>query len=336
MNLGDRVLRVNQFLQEFSPHPAIRGSIIQTIIGSQFPGEELKLNDKIAHYIDLDVDAKAVVYEIETETKNKPAVMLAHGMGGCSESGYIKRIASKLSAKGYGTFMINHRGSGHGMGLSSSLWNGGSSDDLDTMVRFILDKYPSVLLIGFSLSGNILLKYLGEGRAIPSGLIGALAINPPIDLRIASHILSTHLSCWLFNRYYMKLIGNQSQALIKNFPDAIDPRKNLKTIWDFDASYTAPAGGFKGLDDYYDQCSSKNYLKKIEIPTSILCSMDDPFVPPKLFKDIPGNVDFYQPKEGGHMGYISRQKTRYGDRRWMDYMVIEWINEMRKKAKSVS
>ena len=121
---------MNQFLQRFSPHPAIRGAIIQTIIGSQFPGEELKLTNKISHYIDLDVDAKDVLYEIEAETKNAPAVMLAHGMGGCSESGYIKRIASKLSTKGYGTFMINHRGSGHGMGLSSSLWNGGSSNCL--------------------------------------------------------------------------------------------------------------------------------------------------------------------------------------------------------------
>ena len=323
---------MNQFLQGFSPHPVIKGAIIQTIIGSQFSGEGLKLSDKISHYIDLDVNAKTVLYEIETEGKDKPVVMLAHGMGGCSESGYIKRIASKLSAQGYGTFMINHRGSGHGMGLSPTLWNGGSSDDLDTIVRFILDKHPSLLLIGFSLSGNILLKYLGEGGDIPSGLVGALAVNPPIDLRIASHILSTHPSCWLFNRYYMKLIGNQAQALVKNFPDALDPRKNLKTIWEFDASYTAPAGGFKDLDEYYDQCSSKNYLKKIEIPTTVLCSMDDPFVPPKVFKDIPGNVDFYQPREGGHMGYISKQKTRYGDRRWMDYMVIEWVNEMSKKA----
>ena len=138
MNRGDRILRMNEFLRRFSPHPAIRGAIIQTIIGSQFPGDGLKLPDKISHYIDLDVDAKTVVYEIAAKEQNKPAVMLAHGMGGCSESGYIKRIASKLSAHGYGTFMINHRGSGHGMGLSSSLWNGGSSDDLDTMVLSLI------------------------------------------------------------------------------------------------------------------------------------------------------------------------------------------------------
>lgn len=332
MSLRDRVFSMNEFWRGFSPHPVIKGAIIQTIIGSQFPGERFKLPDKISHYIDLDVDAKAVVYEIESEKKNEPVVMLAHGMGGCSESDYIKRIASKLSVQGYGIFMINHRGSGHGMGLSSSLWNGGSSEDLDIMVRFILDKYPSLVLVGFSLSGNILLKYLGEVRTIPSGLIGALAVNPPIDLRIASHTLSTDLSCWLFNRYYMKLIGNQARALIKKFPDAMDPRKNLKTIWDFDASYTAPAGGYKGLDDYYDQCSSKNYLKNIEIPTSVLCSLDDPFVPPKVFKNIPSNIDFYQPRGGGHMGYISSKKTPYGDRRWMDYMVIEWVNEMSKRA----
>lgn len=308
--------------------PALGGGILQTIIGSQFLGKSKFSPKKISHTIDLDVDARSIAFEIEAMDKDKPTILLAHGMGGCSESGYIKRIAAKLGSQGYGVLLINQRGSGLGMGLSSSLWNGGSSEDLARMIDFFLQRHPHLLLIGFSLSGNILLKYLGEGRSTPPGLIGSMAVNPPVDLRVASHIISTHRSCWLFNRYYMKLIGNQMRALKKNFPNAIDP--DLSTIWNFDASYTAPAGGYKDVDDYYDQCSGRHYFGNIGTATSILCSLDDPFVPPEVFKNISMNshVSIYQPQGGGHMGYISRHQTPHGDRRWMDFVVLEWVREM--------
>ena len=325
-------LEIDRLMNTFAPAPG--GAFLQTIIGSQFPGKPKFLPEKIPHTIDLDVDAKSIAFEIQAVDKDKPTILLAHGMGGCSESGYIKRIAAKLGLQGYGVLLINQRGSGSGMGLSSSLWNGGSSEDLAKMIDYFLQRHPYLLLIGFSLSGNILLKYLGEGRSLPLGLIGALSVNPPVDLRVASHIISTHRSSWLFNRYYMRLIGNQVRALKKNFSTAIDP--DLSTIWNFDASYTAPVGGYKDLDDYYDQCSGKHYLKNIETSTSILCSLDDPFVPPEVFKNVSMNshVSIYQPQGGGHMGYISRYQTPYGDRRWMDFVVLEWVREMSDRRTS--
>jgi hypothetical protein len=112
----------------------------------------------------------------------------------------------------------------------------------------------------------------------------------------------------------------------------MDPAQNLNTIWDFDVSYTAPAGGYQDVDDYYDQCSGKKYLNNIEKPTSILCSLDDPFVSPEVFKNLSSNVDFFQPQGGGHMGYISHKKNQFGDRRWMDYVVLMWTQEMSRRA----
>jgi predicted alpha/beta-fold hydrolase len=325
-------LEIDHLMSTFVPVSG--GGIFQTIIGSQFPGKPKFSPEKKSHTIDLDVDAISIAFEIEAMDKDKPTVLLAHGMGGCSESGYIKRIVAKLGLQGYGVILINQRGSGPGMGLSSSLWNGGSSEDLAKMIDYFSQRHPHLLLICFSLSGNILLKYLGEGRSTPPGLIGAMAVNPPVDLRVASHIISTHRSCWLFNRYYMRLIGNQMRALKKNFRNGIDPE--LSTIWNFDASYTVPAGGYKDLDDYYDQCSGKHYLKNIKTATSILCSLDDPFVPPEVFKDVSVNnhVSIYQPQGGGHMGYISRHQTPHGDRRWMDFVLLEWVREMSERRTS--
>ena len=325
-------------MESFEAHWGISGGIFQTIAGSQFRGMELPCPPRISHELHLDEQGRAVLYEIEAKDQTKPIIVLAHGMGGCSESGYMKRISTKLWMRGYGVFLINHRGSGPGMGLSSRLWNGGASDDLAKMIDFVIQRNPGKFLvpIGFSLSGNILLKYLGEGQIIPSKILGALAVNPPVDLRISSAIISRKWSCAVFNQYYMKLIRNQAIAITKQFPDALSPLKNLKTIWDFDVSYTAPSGGFKDVDDYYDSCSSMHCLKGIEISTSILCAEDDPFVPCKIFDQVEMSerVTLHKPKKGGHMGYIARHVTPHGDRRWMDYAILEWIRELCMQEKT--
>jgi uncharacterized protein len=321
-------------IEPFEPHWGVPGGIAQTIVGSQLKSNGLPCPPRIRHELHLDGQGKSILYEIEPTDITRPIVLLAHGMGGCSESGYIKRISTKLWMRGYGVFLINQSGCGPGMGLSPRMWHGGSSDDLASMIDFVVQRYPDkkLLPVGFSLSGNVLLKYLGEGREVPDQVSGGLAVNPPIDLRVASAIISRKWSCALFNRYYMRLIRNQVVALEKNFPDVLSAPINLNTIWDFDVSYTAPAGGFIDVDDYYDRSSSKHYLKQIKTPTTILSAEDDPFVPGKDFDEVAMSekVTLLKPKAGGHMGYISKNATPHGDRRWMDYAVLEWIGELEK------
>ena len=320
------------FMESFEAHWGAPGGVFQTIVGSQLRGKSLLSPPRIRHELHLNDQGRAIIYEIEPQNETLPIVLLAHGMGGCSESVYMKRISNKLWMRGYGVILINQSGCGPGMGLSPRMWHGGSSDDLEKMIDFVVQRYPerSLAPVGFSLSGNVLLKYLGEERKIPENISGALAVNPPVDLRVASDIISRKWSCALFNKYYMRLIRNQAVALVEQFPSALNPLKNLKTIWDFDVNYTAPAGGFKDVDDYYDRSSSKHFLEEIKTPTSILSAKDDPFVPGYLFDQIAMNekVTLHKPDNGGHMGYISRRATPHGDRRWMDYAVLEWIREL--------
>ena len=324
------------FIESFEAHWGVPGGVIQTIVGSQLRSKSLPSPPRILHELYLKDQGRAIIYEIAPKNETLPVVLLAHGMGGCSESGYMKRISTKLWMRGYGVILINQSGCGPGMGLSPRMWNGGSSDDLAKMIDFVVQRYPkkSLAPVGFSLSGNVLLKYLGEGRKVPVNISGALAVNPPVDLRVASDIISKKWSCALFNKYYMRLIRNQAVALVKQFPSAFNPLKNLKTIWDFDVSYTAPAGGFKDVDDYYDQSSSKHFLQGIKTPTTILSAEDDPFVPGYLFDQVvmSEKIALHKPENGGHMGYISRHTTSHGDRRWMDYAVLEWIRELHESG----
>lgn len=312
----------------FKAHWLYRGGVAQTILGSQFPGESILPQRKI-HKILVGPRSAIISLELESESTSSPIVLLAHGMGGCSESGYMRRIAARLWRRGFGVFMMNQRGSGPGLGLSETLWNGGASEDMGLMVKAIVKLYPKrpLLIVGFSLSANVLLKYLGEGRTIPENVHSAFAVNPPIDLKIASQMLSRGNGAGIFNRYYIRLLRRQCQALAECYPEALQPQGKFKTIWDFDTVYTAPAGGFQNVEEYYRKSSSNQFVGAIEVPTKILCARDDPFIPPAVFDGIRKNgyVSTLFPDRGGHMGYLTSQPTPLGDNRWMDYVIVKWV-----------
>ncbi len=319
---------MNDSLIPFKVHWLVRGGVAQTILGSQFPGETYLPPRKI-HKIQMPPRSAMIALELENKNNRSPIILLAHGMGGCSESGYIRRIASRIWKRDFGVFMMNQRGSGVGLGLSETLWNGGSSEDMAQMVRYIVKLYPkrALLIVGFSLSGNVLLKYLGEGRKVSKNVHGAFAVNPPIDLRTASQLLCNGKGSRIFNPYFMKLLRRQCQALGECFPDAVQPQGKFKNIWDFDVVYTAPAAGFQDVEEYYRKSSAKQFIGSIEVPTQILCAKDDPFVPPSVFDGIRDNgyVNYLLPDRGGHMGYLASKTTPLGDSRWMDYVIVDWV-----------
>jgi len=322
---------MNDSLIPFKAPWLIRGGVAQTILGSQFPGETFLPPRKI-HKIPVGPRSQMISLELENKNIRSPIILLAHGMGGCSESGCIRRIAARIWKRDFGVFMMNQRGSGAGLGLSETLWNGGSSEDMDHMVKYIVKLYPkrALLIVGFSLSGNVLLKYLGEGRKVSKNVHGGFAVNPPIDLRVASQLLCNGKGSGIFNPYFMKLLRRQCQALGECFSDAVQPQGKFKNIWDFDVVYTAPAGGFKDVEEYYRKSSAKQFIESIEVPTQILCAKDDPFIPSSVFDGISENgyVNTLLPDRGGHMGYLASKTTPLGDSRWMDYVIVDWVENV--------
>jgi len=315
----------------FNPHPLIRGPIAQTVVATLFTRDP-KLPRRVLHRVPLEPNNLLLMYELEAPEPSAPVVLMSHGMGGCSESAYMRRIAAKLFGNGFGVFMMNQRGSGIGIGLCDRLWNGGSSDDLAHAVEYIVDRDPArkLLLIGFSLTGNILLKYLGEGRSIPDTVEAAFAVNPPVDLKVASRQISEGPWARTFNNYYLKLMNRQVAAMAECHPETFLPANHARTIWEFDVEYTAPAAGYPHVEAYYEACSAQQFLERIAVPTTILCSQDDPFIPPRIFQDarMGPRVRLLDPECGGHMGYISREKNVFGDRRWMDFICVQWAKTL--------
>ena len=128
-------------------------------------------------------------------------------------------------------------------------------------------------------------------------------------------------------------MNRQVAGMVECYPDAFRPATAPKTIWEFDVAYTAPAFDYSSAEDYYEACSSKQFLANIKTPTTILCSQDDPFVPSKIFQSVQMSqqTDFINPEFGGHMGYISRSQNDFGNRRWMDFICVQWAKTLYPK-----
>ena len=139
-------------MESFEPHWGVPGGIAQTIVGSQLRSNGLPCPARIRHELNLEGQSKSILYEIEAKDATRPIILLAHGMGGCSESGYMKRISTKLWMRGYGVFLVNQSGCGPGMGLSPRLWHGGSSDDLAKMIDFVIQRHPDKYLLPVGIS----------------------------------------------------------------------------------------------------------------------------------------------------------------------------------------
>lgn len=318
-------------MPSFNSHSFVPGGVLQTVMGSLFPGKP-SLPERESHLVTISPNCNLMVCKIDGKSTSGPIILLAHGMGGSSESAYMKRIAYKLRGEGVGAvYMMNQRGSGLNMGKHDRLWNGGSSDDLGHVVEYISEMHPdsAVLLVGFSLSGNVVLKYLGEGRPIPGNVEGAFAVSPPIDLKLSTKILSENGVNLIFNRYYLNLLHRQVDAIAKHFPLAFSLKKPAKNMLDFDTRYTALAAGYKNVEEYYSKCSAKQFLAGITVPTIVLSSRDDPFVPVRSIEEADKGalVRCMLPFEGGHMGYIAKNKTPWNDFRWMDFAIVEWAKK---------
>lgn len=319
----------------FIPHPLLKGGHRQTLAGYYAPQKKYRYS-ATRHTVELPDGDELMLHDDCPPGwgPGSPFVMLMHGLAGCHGSGYMMRIASKLARCGVRTFRLDHRGSGAAARKAKLPYHAGRSDD----VRFAFDRAAGLCggslgaIVGFSLSGNMLLKMLGEnGRRdySPTYLASAIAVNPPIDLELCSQGMQQGFNR-VYDRHFTKLLRTQVQERIDTFADAPRPTGSLnpESLRQFDDEYTAPASGFDGVEDYYFQSSAAQFIDSIQIPTMILTARDDPLIPVSSFEQLPQlpAVTLQIEEHGGHLGYLSSNRTD-GDCRWMDARVISWLAE---------
>jgi predicted alpha/beta-fold hydrolase len=253
-------------------------------------------------------------------------VILSHGLEGNSHRSYITNLAYQLMTSGYDVCAWNFRGCSGEMNKQLRMYHSGSTEDLETVVNYIKPKYDEIYMVGFSMGGNLTLKYLGErGTELDNKIKGAVTFSVPTDLAGSSEKLEK----W-YNRIYMnRFLGTlKSKLVIKQalFPNVISLSnfESIKTFREFDERYTAPMHGFKNADDYYIKCSSKQFIPKITIPTLIVNAKDDPFLTKSCYPiDECKNhelVYLEMPKGGGHVGFMIAGGVYWSEKRALEFL----------------
>lgn len=257
-------------------------------------------------------------------------VIISHGLEGDMNRPYMRGMAKACFENGYDVIAWNFRGCGTQLNTRLRFYHSGETDDLHTVINYALQKkkYSAVNLVGFSLGGNITLKYGGEQRTRSTLLKKIVAISVPMDLHTSSAKLSKP-SNRLYHHRFLKSLKTKVMDKSK-IMRGLDVKKinSLKTIKAFDDCYTAPLHGFANADEYYNQCSSIKFVESIKIPTLIVNAANDPFLseecyPVSLLKDH-RYVRFEKPSRGGHVGFA--QFNREG-LYWSEQRVLEFLAE---------
>lgn len=296
---------------------------LQTIIPSVFrqafplPFERERVNTPDGDFLDLDWLRKG----------SEKLVIISHGLEGNSRRPYMTGMARHFFTNGFDVLSWNYRGCSEELNKKPIFYHSGATYDLDTVVQHAQKPYSEIFLIGFSLGGNLTLKYAGEIGEQSGKLKKAVAISVPLHLESSSIKISTGENIIYANRF-LKTLKEKVIQKANAFPDEIPVGilRKIKTLKDFDDHFTGPLHGFEDAHDYYEKNSSLYFLEKIQLPSLILNAQNDPFLSEKCFPITLGrelsNVWMEFPKYGGHVGFSPRKKE---DIYWSERRAFEFI-----------
>jgi len=264
-----------------------------------------------------------------------PLIIILHGLCGCIDSSYVARFMQAFNVKGWRAVLMEFRGAGKEPNRLPRAYHSGETGDLDYVVRTIDQREPNTKkgIVGVSLGGNILLKWLGELGA-QNHIEAAVAVSVPYVLnKVASKM---NLG---FTRLYQNHLLSQFKVAfakkldnIANPPEALKRAAECSCFWTFDAQVTAPLNGFDSVHTYYRECSSRKYLLNVQIPTLLIHAEDDPFMTLDVLpteQELPDNVVLELSKKGGHVGFIAG--TTLGvPVYWLDQRIPEYFSEQFK------
>ncbi len=286
-------------------------------------------------FLDLDWSSakKQRTKEEGTFTQKPSLVILSHGLEGNSTRQYVTGMVKIMNANGYDCLAWNYRSCSGEMNRQVRFYHSGETTDLEFVIQHALAKgYAEIHLMGFSLGGNVTLKYIGEqGKKLHNAVKKAVVFSVPMDLLACSrNIEKSENKIYLWR--FLQSLKPKVEAKARLYPDHFDPKKwkQVKTFWDFDHVYTGPLHGFEGADDYYRRSSSKYYVQDIAIPTLIVNAVNDPLVPYQslpadIIADMP-NVWLELTQSGGHCGFRPDTFTQKGAY-WSELRALSFLKE---------
>lgn len=306
------------------------GGHAQTIWGKLFRSRQsLKLSRRIMQAPDGD---EAEIHSIRG-LPDAPHVLLFHGLEGSVHSHYANGILVAAAAKGWSAHILLFRSCGEGSNLTRRFYHSGDTGDVRQAVFLVALEFPSsdLYLVGVSLGGNVLLKFLGEDPGIvPATVRAAAAISVPYDLARSAESIANGFSR-IYQRFFLTTLKKKMLKKREVFPDLPDEAtiRRIRTMAEFDDLVTAPLHGFTGAADYYEKSSARRFLAGIRLPTLLLSAQDDPFLPSRVLREVESEarrngslyVEFH--RTGGHAGFVQGRfpwrADYYAERRVLEF-----------------
>jgi predicted alpha/beta-fold hydrolase len=263
-----------------------------------------------------------------------PIVIVLHGLNGSIDSSYVRGILQAIKLQGWRGVLMHFRGCSGVPNRLARSYHSGDTNDLQYLIAELIKREPKTPLyaVGYSLGGNVLLKWLGES-GINNPLRAAAAISIPFEVGKTSDYLNTGFSRlyqWRLLRELLKVHQRKFTKMVSH-PDR--QVKNIQSIREFDDTITAPLHGFKNAEDYYTQSSSRQYLANIKIPTLVLHALDDPFTPlnsiPNIH-EVSSNVTLELTKQGGHVGFVAG-KYLWRPAYWLEEKIVRYIESQENR-----
>ena len=320
-------------LEPFQPSFGLANPHVQTLWDAVRPGsrgvrfQRERIDTPDGDFLDIDI-AHVRGHDLGDDA---PVVMLLHGLEGSARRPYALETYRHLAAYGIRAVGMNYRSCSGEMNRTARFYHAGATDDVATAHDWLDGRFPGVAkgMIGVSLGGNMLLKYLGERREeLEIRLRGAAAISPPFDLAMGSdNIIQSSARRYLPG--FLRSLRAKVRAKEPMLNGQIDVPRTLAaaTMRGFDEACTAPLHGFADADDYYARCSARRYLPGVRTPTLLLRAEDDPLIPAS---DIPHDLIALNPAltcgitaQGGHVGWI--EGRFFAHRRWAERQAARFL-----------
>ncbi len=299
----------------YTPPLFLPGGHLQTLypslvrrVGHRYDHRE-RIETPDGDFLDLDWTRARSAVDIGRVPR---AAILTHGLEGSSDGTYMRGMARALGRRGWDVCAWNLRGCSGELNRRAATYHSGQTEDLAHVVDHVLARpYDTVALVGFSLGGNLTLKYLGErGEAVDARIQAAAVFSVPVDLSASSHQIE-HLSNWHYKQYFLRSLREKIRQKATRHPETVRtaPLRHIRTLREFDDAYTAPLNGFRDANTYYQEASSRPLLPHIARPTLVVNAANDPLLPASCYPtEIAADhsqVGLEVPKSGGHVGFVS-------------------------------
>jgi predicted alpha/beta-fold hydrolase len=309
----------------FAPARWLPGPHAQTIFGTLFrrpphvPLARERWELKDGDFVDVD--------RLEGP-QGAPLLAVLHGLEGSSSAHYIRGLLWQAHARGWRALALNFRGCSGELNRLLRSYHSGETGDLGELIARARNESDRIALVGCSLGGNVLVKWLGEqGALLPREIKAAVAVSVPFDLAACSRALDGP-GFWpfVYRTRFLRTLKRKALHKLARFPGAYDAERvrRARSLFEYDDAVVASVHGFADAPDYYAQSSSGPYLARVRAPLLLLSAEDDPFIPASSIpRAAPANVTLEVWPQGGHLGFVEGPPWRpgfYAERRALEFL----------------